>query len=344
MTFGEILSRQRKAHGWSQERLAEHLGITRQSLIALEHDRRTPSLALAMAVAHLFDTSLDALVKPLEREPAAMGSTRWLGPQPLFPTPVIWAFVAHTVVLVPTDRLLRPRLPDALWDPRSGRLTTMPSGRDPRHVILMGGCDPFASWLQTFYETERPGYWLEPVRLSSESAIHAFNEGLLHVAGAHLFDPTTQRYNRISFAGNAVFRQPYLQWEEGLICHPEASHIKHIAIREPGSEAHNLYRRHQGSGPWQPDVFYSHQSILDYVISHPQWAGVGLGSLAATAGLCFEPWALESYDLFLREADRTAPWAARLFTILASGELRSVFAAMPHITLSLKAPGTGRAF
>ena len=333
MTWGETLAYRRGALGWSQERLAQQLGITRQTLIALEHDKRLPTLALAIKLASLFDLSLDELVKPLANSIERTDHWRWFGAKPSFPTLVVWAKIHDATVLVPTMLLAAPRLPDALWNPESGVLTPLPSARDPQRVMLIGGCDPYLAWLRDLYEEKRPGYWMEPIRLSSQAAIAAFTQGLLHVAGSHLFDASTGQYNLIDFP-MAVTRLHYLTWDEGLIRHPEATEVRQIAIREPGSEAHSLFLRHQGRISWPPDMFYSHQSILEQVQHHPDWAGVGLGSLAATCGLIFEAWAQESYDLWIRTENLKSVWGRTLLEVLASTALHDLFSQIPHLALS----------
>ena len=338
MTWGEALAHRRNALGWSQERLAQQLGITRQSLIALEHDKRLPTLALAIKLANLFNLSLDDLVKPLAPEYSRQEDRwRWFGAKPSFPTLVVWAQLHDATVLVPSMLLAASRLPDALWNPESEVLTPLPSARDPKRVTLIGGCDPYLAWIRDLYEEQRPGYWIEPVRLSSQTAIASFTQGLLHVAGSHLFDPSARQYNIIDFP-MAVTRVHYLTWDEGLIRHPEASAVRQIAIREPGSEAHSLFLRHQNSITWPSDVFYSHQSILEQVQHHPDWAGVGLGSLAATNGLLFEPWAQESYDLWIRTEDLKSVWGRSLLDVLASAALHNLFGHIPHLVLSGSSP------
>lgn len=54
----------RKAQNWSQQDLAEQLGISRQSVIAIEKEKYDPSLDLAFKIARLFDTSIEALFFP----------------------------------------------------------------------------------------------------------------------------------------------------------------------------------------------------------------------------------------------------------------------------------------
>ena len=49
----------RRERGWSQQRLAEELGVSRQTIIAIERERFDPSLPLAFRVARLFECSIE---------------------------------------------------------------------------------------------------------------------------------------------------------------------------------------------------------------------------------------------------------------------------------------------
>jgi putative transcriptional regulator len=49
----------RKEGGYSQEGLAEKLGVSRQTIISIEKGKYNPSLPLAMIIAELFDTKVE---------------------------------------------------------------------------------------------------------------------------------------------------------------------------------------------------------------------------------------------------------------------------------------------
>ena len=49
----------RTEKGWSQAKLAEHLGVSRQSVNAVETGKFDPSLPLAFAIAKLFDKAIE---------------------------------------------------------------------------------------------------------------------------------------------------------------------------------------------------------------------------------------------------------------------------------------------
>lgn len=51
----------RKSTGVSQENLSEKLGVSRQTINAIENDKYDPSLSLAFKLAKLFDVTVDEL-------------------------------------------------------------------------------------------------------------------------------------------------------------------------------------------------------------------------------------------------------------------------------------------
>lgn len=55
-------SRQRL--GWSQQRLADELGVSRQTIISIERGRFDPSLPLAFRLAAVFNCTIEELFFP----------------------------------------------------------------------------------------------------------------------------------------------------------------------------------------------------------------------------------------------------------------------------------------
>ena len=51
----------RKEFGMTQEELAQHVGVTRQTIIAIERGNYTPSVLLAIKIATLFKVSIEKL-------------------------------------------------------------------------------------------------------------------------------------------------------------------------------------------------------------------------------------------------------------------------------------------
>lgn len=49
----------RRERAWSQQRLAEELGVSRQTIISIERGRFDPSLPLAFRLARLFELPIE---------------------------------------------------------------------------------------------------------------------------------------------------------------------------------------------------------------------------------------------------------------------------------------------
>ena len=77
MTFSEKLTEQRRRLGWSQEQLADRLGVTRQSVSKWESGAAMPELVKLIALSELFGVSVDYLVKDhmAEQEQASGNSS-----------------------------------------------------------------------------------------------------------------------------------------------------------------------------------------------------------------------------------------------------------------------------
>ncbi len=54
----------RTGRGWSQAALADQLGVSRQSINAIETGRYDPSLPLAFAIAGLFSLKIEDIFTP----------------------------------------------------------------------------------------------------------------------------------------------------------------------------------------------------------------------------------------------------------------------------------------
>ena len=54
----------RAGRGWSQGELAGKLGVSRQTVNAVERERYEPSLSLAFAIAKLFGRKIEEIFEP----------------------------------------------------------------------------------------------------------------------------------------------------------------------------------------------------------------------------------------------------------------------------------------
>lgn len=53
----------RASREWSQSELAENLGVSRQTVNAIETERYDPSLPLAFKIAHLFNQPIEDIFR-----------------------------------------------------------------------------------------------------------------------------------------------------------------------------------------------------------------------------------------------------------------------------------------
>jgi putative transcriptional regulator len=58
----------RAERDWSQAELAERLGVSRQTINAVETGKYDPSLTLAFAIAQLFNATIEDVFKPDENK------------------------------------------------------------------------------------------------------------------------------------------------------------------------------------------------------------------------------------------------------------------------------------
>ncbi len=54
----------RAEHGWSQQQLAARLGVSRQTVNAIETGKYDPSLPLAFKIARLFTRRIEEVFEP----------------------------------------------------------------------------------------------------------------------------------------------------------------------------------------------------------------------------------------------------------------------------------------
>ena len=72
ITLGERIKEQRKAHGLSQEKMAELVGVSRQAVTKWESGQSAPSTENLFKLAEIFGTTVDMLLKSAEGESKAL--------------------------------------------------------------------------------------------------------------------------------------------------------------------------------------------------------------------------------------------------------------------------------
>ena len=68
MTLGQRLYEMRKEKGFSQEKVAEALGVTRQTISKWETDQTTPDFDKILPLCELYNITTEALLKGEEKK------------------------------------------------------------------------------------------------------------------------------------------------------------------------------------------------------------------------------------------------------------------------------------
>src|SRR5690606_36046373 len=216
------LRRLRLDRGWSQSHAGALAGVSRQSYAAIEAGRAVPSTEVALRLARAFGRPVEDLFRLAE--PAGVEEVLdAAGPAP---------FLGHRVRIVRiAGREIAHRL-DAggvhVQTPADGTGASLPDGRvrvrrfreAPRPPdLVVAGCDPSFGLVAELLRREH-GLDVLRVPAGSRAALEALRAGAVHVAGIHLRDPQTGRYNgpwveRLVPA--ATTRVSFAVWEQVLV-------------------------------------------------------------------------------------------------------------------------------
>lgn len=242
----------RQALGLTQQQLAERAGVSRQTLVAIEAGRLTPSVVTALRLARALECSVEELfVLPGQQlVEAQLADTA----EPIPPLP----FRVH-LVRVGAELIAWPLAGEAseaegvARERHGGRLAVEPLV-DPESLergLVLVGCDPalglLAAELRQWHRDRRV-IWIP---LGSQAALRAVARGQAHIAGTHLWDPESGEYNvpavRRELGGRGVVVVTLSHWLEGLaVPAGNPKHIRGLAdLAQPGV---TIVNREEGSG------------------------------------------------------------------------------------------------
>jgi molybdate-binding protein len=191
-------------------------------------------------------------------------------------------------------------------------------------TVILAGCSPVLGLLRQRLHNICRDVSLRWVNTNSTRALHALRDGVVDVAGVHIFDEQTGRYN-LPAVRKVLGERPYLvvnlyHGEQGILVQKgNPKGIRNfndllrdgvrVVNRETGAES----RRILDAGlqafsldPWQAagyDFLVStHQEVVQAVALGGADCGIALRPLASFYGLDFLPLTRERFDLvILRE-------------------------------------------
>ncbi len=341
----------RAARGFTQAELAAAVGLSRQSVYAIEAGHSLPAVDIALRLARALECSIEQLFgepaseSRLSAEPvgnAAPGRValshiagRWLS-YSLARDPAVRA--AHGIA----GKAARGHVPiDALC-----------SLAEARDTVVLMGCAPALGLLADRLNARSgPGRFLWLTR-SSTGALESLALQQAHVAGVHLVDRKTGEANlpdvRRLVAKRSLVLVTLASWEAGWVTAPgnpqgivASPHFgakgPRLAAREAGSGARRLLDQALESAGLPASVASraavqasSHVEVAHAVALGAADAGIATRDAALLFGLGFVPLAQERYDLVLGRDDLDDPRLCRLFDAMSSGPFRKELSALGY--------------
>jgi molybdate-binding protein/DNA-binding XRE family transcriptional regulator len=326
---------QRLARKWSQAELAERAGISRAAVSAIEGERLSPSVSTALALATVFECSVEEL----------FGRGRILKPQspewawaPRGESSRYWeAEIGHRRLLYPVEAMtLNPTPHDGVW--QNGILRDGGSAAD--NTLVMASCDPAAGLLAAEY-ARASGFRLLVFPRGGRTALELLRHKLVHVAGLHYSTEEAPERNaetvHAQFAGDCRMLR-VAKWESGIALATNdrsrstesvARRSLRWAARESGSAARECLDELLGTRKFAGRQVDGHAAVAEAVRAGWAEAGVCVRLSAVEAGLNFLPLRIETLDLCFSAAIQHDPRIQALVRLLQARASRRLISELP---------------
>ena len=338
-TVREVRSRR----GLSAAALAAKVGVTRQTIHAIENGSYAPNTTVALRLARELGVAVEDLFQLDEAAQDLKATVQIAGERAYAGGPLRLGRVDGKLIGVPwmpEAFAVPPWDATALTDSVDGQVTAdLTQGRGTaENRLLLAGCDPAVSVLATHLQ-RLADVDLIAVPSSSQRALQQMEKGLVHLAGTHL----SKNLARIP-SGCRVFT--LAEWEMGFVV--ARGNPKGIrGFDELAAPGFCLINREAGSGS---------RTLLDSGLAKVGLEGSAIagydqiapGHLAAAAavrrgtadccvapaiaarvfGLAFVPLTSERYDLVIPEPRLDLPSIQALLDVLQRGSFRRELAAL----------------
>jgi molybdate-binding protein/DNA-binding XRE family transcriptional regulator len=355
----------RLAQDLSQGELAAKSGITRQAVSAIESHLYLPTTAVALRLASVLGCRVEDLFSLAEVHDLIEGKLIGGFPQrdeKISALRVKVARVGARMVVRPVTDLgeaLSYTVPADgyaadMQGQTSGAQVRVKLSRDRQAIeeeISVAGCDPAILLVGAHMRQKKDQTSVVSWTMGSMAALQALQHGEVHVAGVHLFDPTSGESNlpflRRALKGSKYEVVTFATWEEGLLV--RAGNPKSIRVvsdvvdpsvtlvnREEGAGARLLLDQRLRAAGITSDqvkgygtVAPSHFDVARAIASKQADAGIGIRSAAQLFDLDFVPLQAVRYDLVVPKAYlKSHPTLAHLFEALVSRPFRNEIRAL----------------
>lgn len=331
------IATRRAARGWSQQELAEHAGIPRSSISAIESARLTPSITAALALAGALECSVEELFGD-GSVPSGSRRAEWAW-QPRAEPGRYWeAEVGGRRWLYPVEgEALNATPHDGVR--RSG-VEHQARADVAERTLVLASCDPAAGLLAAEYAAAS-GFRLLVLSRSGTAALDLLERGVVHVAGLHRSTeehPARNEETVRAAVGGGYRLLRAARWEEGFALSSEARtratasllrQSRHWALREPGSAARECLDEWSGRRRLPGRVVESHAAVAQAIRAGWADAGVCVRLAAEEAGLTFVPLRTEILDLCFSESLTRDPRVQALIRLLRSRSHRRLVSELP---------------
>jgi molybdate-binding protein/DNA-binding XRE family transcriptional regulator len=364
--YSNQLKSLRTQKGFSQSDLAARAGITRQAVSSIESNLYLPTTAVALRLASVLACRVEDLFSLAVVEDFIEGKLVGHLPQKsdtkASPTRVKVSTVGKRTVVRPVSGLgeLLPYTVPAdgyvvdTHGQRSGATVRVKLSRNRQVIeqeISVTGCDPAIFLAGEHLRRRKDQTTVVGWTMGSMAALQALQRGEVHVAGLHLFDPTTGESNlpflKRSLKGSGYEVVTFATWEEGFLVLPgnpksirTAADLAEARVtlvnREDGSGARLLLdQRLRASGVEAAQVrgydriVSSHFEVARAVAGRQADVGIGIRSAARLFELDFVPLQAARYDLVVPKAYlKSHPTLAHLFETIVSRPFRNEIEAL----------------
>ena len=363
--FSNRLKELRTHKGFSQGELAVRAGITRQAVSSIESNLYLPTTAVALHLASVLACRVEDLFSIGTTENLIHGTLiGYLPPSCITASPI-----RVKVSTVGTKTIVRPvsGLGEALsftvpadgyvvetQGQTSGASVSVRLSRDRQAIdqdISVAGCDPAIFLAGAHMRRHKDQTSVVGWTMGSMAALQALQQGEVHVAGLHLFDPATGESNlpflRRALNGSNYHVITFATWEEGLLV--RTGNPKSIrAVSDIVDSGATLMNREEGAGArllldqrlraagissdqikGYGTVVSSHFEIARAIAQGRADVGIGIRSAAQLFALDFVPLQTARYDLVVPKAYlKSHPTLAHLFETLVSRPFRNEIEAL----------------
>jgi putative molybdopterin biosynthesis protein len=340
------LSEIRSSRGIAAAEIAKRIGVTRQTIYAIEAGNYVPNTEVALRLARELEVPVEeifSLTQSASDGTATVPAEFLSSSKASKGQAVRLGRVGKTWVSIPVSAspYFLPEADGIVMD--RTHIAVFPSDDSVRKRIVLAGCDPATSLLAAMVERST-GVEVIHAPASSELALRWLKEGKVHIAGSHLEDPRTAEFNlpfiRREFGKEALGVVTFAEWEEGLVV--ARGNPKSIATvadlprknvtfinRQTGSGARLLidkllreaglpHSRVQGYGR----IAGGHLAAAYAVVSGDADCCLATRSAARAFDLGFIPLRSERYDFVFRAQTLETPVLQTFMDVLQRAALR----------------------